>query len=279
METGTVYCATNLVNQKVYIGQTVGDPKRRKDGHRFACKVGGGYFNHALRKYSIESFEWTVLCEVSAPTKLLVKEYLDIAEKMYIQQHDSMNNSKGYNLTKGGGGSIGYTHTESAKKKMSEAHKGEKSSLFGKHLSEETRNKLSKANKGKNHPMFGKHLPEETRRKMSESHKGKEIPLETRKKMSESRKGIHISLKTRKKLSKASTGENNPMFGKHHSEETRKKLSESQQGEKSPMFGKHISKETKEKISKGNKGKTRSIESRKKMSEIAKKNWEKRRAI
>lgn len=303
MKTGTVYCATNLANQKVYIGQTIRTPKQRKYEHGRECKVGNSHFKRALRKYSIEGFKWTILCKVSAPTKLLVKNYLDIAEQMYIKQYDSMNKSTGYNLIQGGGGLVGFTHTECTKKKMSASKIGKKNPMFGRHCSEETRRKhsvsnkgkivstetrkkLSKANRGENHPLFGKHLPEETRKKIGESNKGRVVTLETRKKISESRKGMHFSLETRKRISESKRGANHPFFGKHHSKETRKKISEAHMGEKNYMFGKHHSEERKEKLSKANKGENhpmfgthRSEETRKKLSESLKKYWAKRNAV
>lgn len=44
----------------------------------------------------------------------------------------------------------GKTHSEETKKKMSEAHKGEKAYWYGKNLPEETRRKLSEKNRGTN---------------------------------------------------------------------------------------------------------------------------------
>lgn len=62
-----------------------------------------------------------------------------------------------------------------ARENKSEAHKGEKHSNYGKHLSEETRRKISEAQKGEKSHWYGKHLSEETRLKMKNSHKKKGI--------------------------------------------------------------------------------------------------------
>jgi 5-methylcytosine-specific restriction endonuclease McrA len=123
----------------------------------------------------------------------------------------------------------GFKHSEEARKKMSEANKGDKNHNFGKHHSEESKKKMSEANKGdKNHmfgrtgdkhPLFGKHLSEETRKKISEAETGK-----------------HHSEESKKKMSEAKIGEKHPLFGKHLSEETRKKMSEANKGDKAPNW-------------------------------------------
>ena len=74
----------------------------------------------------------------------------------------------GYNIQNGGNVN---KHTEESKRKMSEAQKGEKSHMYGKHPSEETKRKMSEAQKGENHPFYGKHHTEESKRKMSEARK------------------------------------------------------------------------------------------------------------
>lgn len=99
----------------------------------------------------------------------------------------------------------GRKHTEAAKKKISEGHRGEKNHNYGKHLSEVTRKKMSESRRGRKHT-------EESRKKMSEATRGKKHPLygkhpseATRKKLSEAGKCRIILEETRKKLS----GENN----------------------------------------------------------------------
>ena len=63
--------------------------------------------------------------------------------------------------------------SEEHKRKISEARKGERHHMWGKHHSEDTRKKNSESNKGKQagklHPLWGKHHSEEARRKISES--------------------------------------------------------------------------------------------------------------
>ena len=83
---------------------------------------------------------------------------------------------------------------------------------------------------------------EETKKKISKILKGKKFTKEHCEKLSIIAKNRFFSVKTREKLSKASSGKNNPNYGKHHTEETKKKLSEKgkihNKGERNPMYGK-----------------------------------------
>ena len=94
---------------------------------------------------------------------------LNELEKTYIRHFNTYRpyTNHGFNFTIGGDGATGYIHTEEARKKMSEAKKGENNPMYGKHHTEEARKKISEANKGENNPMYGKHLSEEARKKMS----------------------------------------------------------------------------------------------------------------
>ena len=58
------------------------------------------------------------------------------------------------------------------KQKMSDARKGDKNPMFGKHPSAESRQKMSDAHKG-NQCALGHHCSEEIRKKISDAHKGK----------------------------------------------------------------------------------------------------------
>ena len=67
----------------------------------------------------------------------------------------------------------GRHHTEEAKNKMRESHKG-------KPISEETRRKIGAALKGENNPFYGKHHTEEAKKKMREAKKGNTYTKGTR---------------------------------------------------------------------------------------------------
>lgn len=116
------------------------------------------------------------------------------------------------NLTYGGEGASGFSHSKITKKKMSDAKRGIKFSdehkkklsdaKRNKKLSPEHRKKIGDGNRGKPHPglsekmigknhhFWGKHHTKESKEKMSEAHKGKTPSEETRKKLSEARLGL-----------------------------------------------------------------------------------------
>ena len=156
-----IYMATNKINGKQYVGQTVGSLKERRRKH-VSCSLNNSdniYFHNAIRKYGIDLFKWAVIDECDTADDLAKLEIY------YIKLYGTFD--KGYNLTCGGdGGSLGFKHSEGSKLQMSLAKKGKKPSeatIMGrknKKVSEETKRKLSEINRGKN-------LSEETLKKIS----------------------------------------------------------------------------------------------------------------
>jgi hypothetical protein len=105
---------------------------------------------------------------------------------------------------------------------------GAGNNMYGKHHSDDAKKKIGNGNRGR--------IPSSiTRSKMSESHKGKISPLKGRKR----------DLKIIEKIKIATTGENNPMYGRTHSDDTKKKIGIKSVGRK-PRLGAILSKETKE---------------------------------
>lgn len=164
-----IYKITNLINGKVYVGQT-----RSRLRHRLAQHLNKKttLVSQALRKYGVENFQIEKID--SADTQ----EELNLKEKYWIKKYNSIS-PNGYNIHEGGLVNI---PTEETRKKISETLKGR----FA----------------GKNNPMYGK--PSPMKGKPSPM-KGRKHSEETIEKMKNSRSGINS--KIAKKIINLDTGE------------------------------------------------------------------------
>lgn len=97
-----IYKVTNLINQKVYIGQSDNIEQRwKRHKTRSINNCGKDYnyaFYRAIRKYGLENFLFEVIEECS-------KDELNQREKYWIKYYNSylgFKNSNGYNMTLGG---------------------------------------------------------------------------------------------------------------------------------------------------------------------------------
>jgi group I intron endonuclease len=170
-----IYKATNKINGKVYIGQTIKSLEERKKCHIYDSKKSSFYFHRALNKYDPENFEWEVLIDAKGkPTNIL-----DALEIYYIAKYNFITNGNLYNLTKGGEGASGCKRSEETRKKISETMKGKPSNMQGKHHSKETRKKISEAQKGRVYI-----VSEETRKNISKAKKGKKYKQSKEREMS-----------------------------------------------------------------------------------------------
>lgn len=117
---------TNLINGKIYIGQTVNRIEKRKVDHYSNARMHKFKvpFHNAIRKYGEECFKWEAI------DKALDKEELNKKEKYWISFYDSNNRNKGYNATIGGDAFGG---------------KGEENFWHGKERTEENKTKISEA--------------------------------------------------------------------------------------------------------------------------------------
>jgi group I intron endonuclease len=99
----SIYCIykfTNLVNGKVYIGQTSQRMDARIGSHLTAAAHGSHLiFHRALAKYGMENFK----CEIIFCT--FKKEDLNCYEQQFIKEYDCCfldDSNNGYNMTRGG---------------------------------------------------------------------------------------------------------------------------------------------------------------------------------
>lgn len=232
MVQGVIYSITNKKNGMIYIGQT-GCLKKRLQRHLTAARSSGGRNNgqpiiHAIREYGIDSFECSVLETVTAETKEELRNLLDERERFYISRYNTT--EKGYNITLGGRGMLGYVPSKNTieairikntGRKLSDKHKDAvRMSSIKRWGDEEYRKRMSERMSGRGNPMygihltgrlnpnFGKHMSEETKRKLSAAktgRPGKAISEENKKKLSEAAKRPK-SEEHRLKISKTLTG-------------------------------------------------------------------------
>jgi len=201
MATVAIYKATNILNGKMYIGQTV-NPKRR-----FAEHISRDYkksnrrsrIGRAIKKYGKENFEFNILCW--CPDKV----YADMVETKLIEAHDTRN--AGYNICVGGGGTgSGVDHPK-----------------FGIKDSEEVRRKKSIAHQGNKNYNYGKKMPAETVAKLSAVRKGRIITPEWRQKIGDANRGkCNISVEQRVRIVQLAIAKTSHVVVAIYGEEIRK---------------------------------------------------------
>ena len=92
---GYIYKITNLINGKVYIGQTRRTIEIRWRDHVYDSKRSEYPIHRAIRKYGVDNFKIEMLEECE-------NDKLDEKEIYWIKEYDSTNSDKGYNATSGG---------------------------------------------------------------------------------------------------------------------------------------------------------------------------------
>ena len=122
----TSYRATNLINNKVYIGFDSNWPKRKDDHIMSAMRGDNITFYNAIRKYGSHKFTWDVIYQSSDGdhTKNIMEEFFIRENHSYIH----FENSNGYNMTLGGEGTLGHVHLQITKDRISESNVGKKKS-------------------------------------------------------------------------------------------------------------------------------------------------------
>lgn len=138
---GFVYCTTNMVNGRKYIGQhKVGQP----NDNRY---LGSGlFFKQAIEKYGRQNFAREILGYANS------KEELDQLEIDMISKYNAVDSDEFYNIAPG---AYSHNQTQETRDKI-------RNTLTGIKRSDETRAKMSECKKREN-------LSEETRRKLSEA--------------------------------------------------------------------------------------------------------------
>jgi len=197
-----IYCVTNLINGKQYVGQT--RVNRNKVGHGLALK-------DAYRKYGKEQFSYAKVC-----TDIHNQEKLNYLERFWISAYDTMA-PNGYNIERGGTGK-GEVSAET-REKLKIANVGKKVSL-------ETKLKISLANRGAKNSFYGKTHTPETRAKIKLGHVGRVYGPS--------------SEETKEKLRQSKLGDKNPMYGKPITEEHRANMKANSAHNK-PWLGKKFS--------------------------------------
>lgn len=260
--TYSIYCHTNKLNGKKYIGQTKQSLERRfENGKAYKNCV---LFYNAIQKYGWENFEHEIL-----ETNLSLED-ANVREAYYISLYGLTNPQKGYNIYTGGK-NFKHIITEETKSKISETKKGTPSWNKGIPMKEETKEKLRIINTGKerqkgvfhhsketiellqekgkgNKNACGKHnFSEEGKMTIINAHKGKPISEELKEYLSFVNRDV--SDYKRYLYSQIHTGERNHFYGRKHTEESKEKMRKAHLG-KSAYWAKGVvcSEETKMKL-------------------------------
>lgn len=159
-----VYKATNILNNKMYIGQTT-RPERRFAEHTWKGSR-SKILSAAIKKHGKENFEFKILCWCPD------KSYADYVEQELIKAHDTRR--VGYNICVGGEG----------------FGSGEDHPCYGRKASDEERKIKAESKRGALNPMFGKENTPEQKAKIRESLLGREITWGN--KISAAKKGTKI---------------------------------------------------------------------------------------
>lgn len=122
-----IYKATNIINNKIYIGQTTQTLDKRRKAHERAYKYKSSkemIIAKAIKKYGKENFTWEIIDTATSLDELNQKE------EYWINKLNSLaENGYGYNDKRGGNN---HKHSERTKNKISKAQRGELNHAFGK---------------------------------------------------------------------------------------------------------------------------------------------------
>lgn len=179
-----IYKTTNLVNGKIYIGQSIND-----DDHNY---IGSGtYIKKAIKKYGKDNFKKEIIERCDS------KENLNNRELFWIRHYGTTNRNVGYNVATWSDGLfsiesrerqksfLGRKHSTKTKEKIRMALTGKpktqrhiesmRSRVYDKSFmwSDEYRSKMSIAVSGENNGMYGKRHSTDAKMKISKRLTGK----------------------------------------------------------------------------------------------------------
>ena len=183
-----IYCLTNTINGKCYVGLTTQGLERRWKEHCYDTKRTNVYLHNAIRKYGPSVFKKEILEETTV-------ELMNGREIYWISVLVPE-----YNMTNGGEGAVGWKHSEETKQKIAIKNGGKNSAWLGKKHTTETKAKISQSLSGNKNPQYGKHLSPEVKSKLSAAFSGEKHPMYGKR------------------------GNKSPLYGRHHSEETKLKM-------------------------------------------------------
>lgn len=189
---GYIYKITNIIDNKVYVGQSTA-PRTRWSRHKSDARLNknGAHLYRAMRKFGIDNFEFEIIAQAESV------EDTDRLEIEYIKQFNSSDREFGYNIHEGGQGIR--IISEETRKKISKLKK-DNTYRLGSKTSDETKKLLSDANKG-NRYRLGVKVSDDTKELLRKINIGKIASEETLKRMSDSMKDKNA-------------GSANGMFGK-----------------------------------------------------------------
>jgi group I intron endonuclease len=154
---GYIYCISNKINNKKYIGQTIEKDIYERWKSHLKKSSNCRYLKHAFQKYGKDNFNFEIIC-------ICFDNDCDKYEEEYMKKFNTIV-PNGYNLREAG--NYGH-HNEETKKKI-----GKSISLYYSRLSNEQKQIIFNKKRGENNPNYGKKMSPEIKEKMIKNIKNK----------------------------------------------------------------------------------------------------------